>query len=70
MIPKVQDQDVRRFPENGDGENGCTAERKKEDIPAGMSAGILLPELFKTPYFCQKENYDYFNLAEEYEDSQ
>ncbi|MFA5421641.1 MAG: N-carbamoylputrescine amidase [Bacilli bacterium] len=26
---------------------------------------ILLPELFKTPYFCQKENYGYFALAEE-----
>ena len=24
---------------------------------------ILLPELFKTPYFCQKEKYDYFNLT-------
>lgn len=31
---------------------------------------ILLPELFKTPYFCQKEKYDYFSLAEEYENSQ
>lgn len=30
---------------------------------------ILLPELFKTPYFCQKENYDYFDLAEESESS-
>ena len=26
---------------------------------------ILLPELFKTPYFCHKENYDYFSLSEE-----
>lgn len=24
---------------------------------------ILLQELFETPYFCQKENYDYFDLA-------
>jgi N-carbamoylputrescine amidase len=30
---------------------------------------ILLEELFKTPYFCQIENYDYFNLAETYKDS-
>ena len=30
---------------------------------------ILLQELFKTPYFCQKENYDYFSLAESLEDS-
>ena len=31
---------------------------------------ILLQELFKTPYFCQIENYDYFKLAEEYPHSQ
>lgn len=31
---------------------------------------ILLQELFKTPYFCQIENYDYFKLAEEYLHSQ
>lgn len=31
---------------------------------------ILLQELFKTPYFCQVENYDYFKLAEEYLHSQ
>lgn len=30
---------------------------------------ILLQELFKTPYFCQIENYDYFDLAEVVEDS-
>ena len=30
---------------------------------------ILLQELFKTPYFCQKENYDHFSLAESLEDS-
>ena len=30
---------------------------------------ILQQELFKTPYFCQKENYDYFSLAESLEDS-
>lgn len=30
---------------------------------------ILLPELFKTPYFCQKENYGYFDLAEELDSS-
>lgn len=30
---------------------------------------ILLQELFKTPYFCQKENYDYFKLSEEVETS-
>ena len=30
---------------------------------------ILLPELFKTPYFCQTENYEYFDLAEELDSS-
>ena len=30
---------------------------------------ILLQELFKTPYFCQIENYDYFALAEVFEQS-
>lgn len=30
---------------------------------------ILLQELFKTPYFCQKEKYEYFELAEEFENS-
>lgn len=30
---------------------------------------ILLQELFKTPYFCQIENYDYFKLAEAFEES-
>ena len=33
-------------------------------------ANIVLPqELFKTPYFCQKENYKYFELAEEVDNS-
>lgn len=26
---------------------------------------VLLQELFKTPYFCQKEKYEYFKLAED-----
>lgn len=30
---------------------------------------VLLQELFETPYFCQKENYDYFNLATEYKNN-
>ncbi len=42
--------------------------RKAEQMvrsAAGEGAKIiLLQELFKTPYFCQIENYDYFNLAE------
>lgn len=33
-------------------------------------ANIVLPqELFKTPYFCQKEKYEYFELAEEVDNS-
>lgn len=33
-------------------------------------ANIVLPqELFKTPYFCQKEKYEYFDLAEDFENS-
>jgi N-carbamoylputrescine amidase len=31
---------------------------------AGQGAQIiLLQELFETPYFCQEQNYQYFNLA-------
>ena len=30
---------------------------------------ILLQELFKSTYFCQVENYDYFSLAEKYQNS-
>lgn len=41
----------------------------KEAAKAGANV-ILLQELFKTPYFCQKENYDYFSLAEEYHNSE
>lgn len=41
-------------------------------VRAAAKAGaniILLQELFKTPYFCQIENYDYFKLAESFKDS-
>jgi N-carbamoylputrescine amidase len=32
---------------------------------AGNGAKVIcLPELFRSQYFCQKENIDYFNLAE------
>ncbi len=30
---------------------------------------ILLQELFLTPYFCQKEKYEYFELATEFENN-
>ena len=47
---------------------------KKADemIERAAKAGaniILLQELFEAPYFCQKENYDYFKLAKEYKDN-
>ena len=31
---------------------------------------ILLQELFLTPYFCQKEKYEYFDIAKEYENNE
>ena len=37
-------------------------------VKAGANI-VLLQELFKTPYFCQKEKYEYFKLAEEIENS-
>lgn len=48
---------------------------KKADsiIEKASKAGaniILLQELFATPYFCQTENYDYFDLAENPKTSQ
>lgn len=43
-------------------------EMVRKAVQAGANI-ILLPELFKTPYFCQIENYDYFSLAEESADS-
>lgn len=41
-------------------------------VRAAAKAGakiILLQELFKTPYFCQIENYEYFKLAENIDNS-
>lgn len=46
--------------------------KAKNMVRACASKGakiILLQELFKTPYFCQIENYEYFKLAEEAENS-
>lgn len=39
------------------------------DCAANGAQIILLQELFKTPYFCQKEKYEYFKLAENPNDS-
>jgi len=39
------------------------AERLVREAAAQGANIILLQELFETPYFCQKENYDYLNLA-------
>lgn len=37
---------------------------------AEKGANVVLPqELFKAPYFCQKEKYEYFDLAEPFENS-
>ena len=44
--------------------------KKMVEVCAKKGANIiLLQELFKTPYFCQTENYDHFSLAEEVESS-
>jgi N-carbamoylputrescine amidase len=40
----------------------------EEAAKAGANI-ILLQELFEAPYFCQKENYDYFKLAYEFKDN-
>ena len=45
------------------------AEQIVRDAHAQGAQIILLQELFKTPYFCQIENYDYFKLAEVFEES-
>jgi len=50
-------------------ENLAKAEQMVRKAAQKGAQIILLPELFKTPYFCQKENYDYFDLAEESESS-
>ncbi|HOC80334.1 MAG TPA: N-carbamoylputrescine amidase [Bacilli bacterium] len=50
-------------------ENLAKAEQMVRKAAQKGAQLILLPELFKTPYFCQKENYDYFDLAEESESS-
>lgn len=47
--------------------------KAEEMVRKAAKAGakiILLQELFKTPYFCQIENYEYFKLAENFKDSQ
>ena len=46
-------------------ENLAKAEQLVRKAASKGANVILLPELFKTPYFCQKEDYEYFNLAEE-----
>ena len=42
------------------------ADKMIEECAKNGANIVLLQELFETPYFCQKENYDYFNLASEY----
>ncbi|MDY0344988.1 MAG: N-carbamoylputrescine amidase [Bacilli bacterium] len=50
-------------------ENLAKAEQMVRIAAAKGAQVILLPELFKTPYFCQKEKYDYFDLSEELDSS-
>lgn len=50
-------------------ENLAKAEQMVRKAAQKGAQVILLPELFKTPYFCQKENYEYFDLAEELDSS-
>lgn len=46
-------------------DNIYKAETMVRKASAAGAQIILLQELFKTPYFCQIENYEYFKLAEE-----
>ncbi|HKM30522.1 MAG TPA: N-carbamoylputrescine amidase [Bacilli bacterium] len=50
-------------------DNISKAKKMVEECAKKGANIILLPELFKTPYFCQTESYDYFSLAEEVESS-
>lgn len=50
-------------------ENLAKAERLIREAAAQGAQIILLQELFATPYFCQKENVDYYKLAEELQTS-
>lgn len=50
-------------------ENLAKAEKMVRKAAEKGANLILLPELFKSPYFCQKEKYEYFDLAEEMKDS-
>lgn len=50
-------------------ENLAKAEQMVRKAAQKCAQVILLPELFKTPYFCQRENYEYFDLAEELDSS-
>lgn len=49
--------------------NIAKADKMIKDCAEKGANIILLQELFLTPYFCQKENYDYFNLATEYKNN-
>ena len=45
------------------------ADKMIEDCAKDNVNVILLQELFLTPYFCQKEKYEYFELATEFENN-
>lgn len=50
-------------------ENISKAESMVREAAAKGAQIILLQELFETPYFCQVEDYDYFNYALEVENN-
>lgn len=45
------------------------ADKMIEDCAKAGANIVLLQELFETPYFCQKEKYEYFDLAKEFKDN-
>ncbi|MDR1942371.1 MAG: N-carbamoylputrescine amidase [Endomicrobium sp.] len=45
------------------GENIAKAQKLAEDCAQSGANIILLQELFETPYFCQTQKYEHFNLA-------
>ncbi|TGA96583.1 N-carbamoylputrescine amidase [Sporolactobacillus shoreae] len=50
-------------------ENIAKAESLVREAARKGAQIILLQELFETPYFCQKEKNEYYDLAEEWEES-
>jgi len=53
---------MRMSPDPED--NFCRAVERIRDAAKRGAQVICLPELFRSPYFCQTENHDFFKLAE------